>query len=141
MITFLIVAAIWANPPIALGAAGLFICFYLTVFFFIRKHSLKIGAQLRMTNKSIMISAQQFFGSMKTVLVHNKGDHFINQFADHSARQANLLPKARLFSFFPRTIIEPLAYGALVGIVLWMSSQGKTPVSYTHLTLPTTPYV
>ena len=127
-ISFLIVAAIMANPSIAFGAAGLFAVFYLTVFLFIRKHSLRIGAQLRMTNKRIMVSAQQFFGSMKTVLVHNKSDHFINQFAENSARQARLLPKARLFSFFPRTIIEPLAYGALVAVVVWMSFQGKTLV-------------
>ncbi len=128
VITFLIAGAIWANPPLALGAAGLFCVFYLTVFLFIRKRSLKIGAQLRMTNKRIMVSAQQFFGSMKTVLVHNKSEHFINQFAENSARQARLLPQARLFSFFPRTIIEPLAYGALVAIVVWMSSQGKSLV-------------
>ena len=127
-ISFLVTAAILANPQVAFGAAALFITFYLIVFLFVRKHSLRIGAQLRETNKRLMVSATQFFGAMKTVLVHDKADYFINRFAENSEKQARLLPRARLFSFFPRTIIEPLAYGALVGIVVFMASRGQSLV-------------
>jgi len=126
MITFLVLSVLLIYPEGAIGAALLFGTFYFLVFLFIRKHSLRIGAMLRQTNKRIMISAQQFFGSIKTVMVHDKSDYFINQFAENSARQASLLPKARIFSFFPRTIIEPLAFGAIIGIVLWMSGHGQS---------------
>ena len=125
-ILFLVTAAIAANPPVALGIAGLFGTFYALVYLFVRKHSLRIGAMLRSTNRNIMIYANQFFGSIKTVLVNEKADYFISKFVENSKRQSELLPKARLFSFFPRTMIEPLAYGALVAVVVVMAGRGES---------------
>ena len=78
----------------------------------------------------------------RETLLDLKLEHLTRELAGHSAPaalEANLAARFRAHASARRPQfwwIPPLALAAAVMLVTWI-----VPVSYTHLTLPTTPYV
>ena len=123
----LLVATIFlVDPAIAIGAGLLFGTFYLAVFAFFRRRARLISEGLREANKGAMIAAQQFFGGIKASLVHGKTRSFIKAFSKHSADQARLVPQIPICGNSPRYLIEPIAYGGLVAVVIVLAARGKS---------------
>ncbi|MGJ8696677.1 MAG: ABC transporter ATP-binding protein [Verrucomicrobiaceae bacterium] len=123
---FLILTIFLIQPQIAIGAGLLFGSFYLAVFLFFRRRASRISEGINVANQGSMIAAQQFFGGIKPSLVHGKTDYFIEAFAKHSREQARLMPQIPIFGNSPRYLIEPIAYGGLVAVVIWMAARGES---------------
>lgn len=113
------------QPLIALGAALGLGGFYATVFLQLRHRARRLGEGLQTANAGTYVAAQQFFGGIKPILVHGLGARFIQAFKRHSAAQARIQPLVPLFSNSPRYLIEPLALGALIAVILFYLLQGR----------------
>ena len=123
---FLVLTIFLFHPTIAVGSIILFGSFYLAVFLFFRSRASHISKGISIANKGSMIAAQQFFGGIKPARVSGKTEYFIEEFAKHSREQARLMPKIPIFGNSPRYLIEPLAYGGLVMIVIWITARGQS---------------
>jgi ATP-binding cassette, subfamily B, bacterial PglK len=124
-LAFLLLTVFLVQPVIALGAAVLLGGFYGIVFLLLRRRSHLLGEGLQNANRGAIITAQQFLGGIKPVLVHRKQRFFTDEFARHSAVQARLSPWVPIYGNGPRYLIEPIAFGGLVAAVIWLAAHGR----------------
>lgn len=113
------------QPGVALGAMlGLGIYYYLVLLWFQPK-AREIGSGLNTHYQGQLIAVQHLLSGIKPILVHDKAGYFIGQFRFHSTRLASLNFWIQLYSAGPRYLIEPLAFGGLVAIVVFMAWKGQ----------------
>jgi ABC-type multidrug transport system fused ATPase/permease subunit len=124
-LALLLLTIFLVHPLIALGAALGLGGFYATIFLRLRHRARRLGEGLQTANAGTHISAQQFFGGIKPILVHGKAPYFIGEFETFSAQQARLNPLIPIYSNTPRYLIEPIAFGGLVLVVVWLATQGR----------------
>jgi len=122
---FLLLTVFLVQPVIALGAALLLGGFYGIVFLLLRHRSHLLGEGLQKANVGTIITAQQFLGGIKPILVQGKQKFFTDEFARHSAAQARLYPWMPIYGNGPRYLIEPIAFGGLVAAVIWLAAHGR----------------
>jgi ATP-binding cassette subfamily C protein len=125
-LAFLLLTVFLVQPIIALGAAVLLGGFYGIVFMLLRHRSHLLGEGLQEANRGTIITAQQFLGGIKPILVHGKEKFFTEEFARHSAAQARLFPWVPIYGSGPRYLIEPIAFGGLVAAVIWLAAHGRS---------------
>lgn len=125
-LVLLLVTIFFIQPEIAAAAILIFGGLYSCVFLILRKRSRQLGIQLRAANQGTILSAQQFLAGIKPILVSDKADYFCNIFRKHSAEQARIYPLLPIFGNTPRYLIEPIAFGGLVVIVLYLSTHGQS---------------
>jgi ATP-binding cassette subfamily C protein len=124
-LVFLLLVIFLVHPSIALGSFFLFGGFYTLVFLGLRRRSRRLGEEINQANRGTMISAQQFLGGIKPIFIQGKADYFIRKFSQHSSAQARLYPYVPIFSNSPRYLIEPIAFGGLVAMVVWLAAEGR----------------
>jgi ABC-type multidrug transport system fused ATPase/permease subunit len=125
-LAFLLLTVFLVQPVIALGAALLLGGFYGIVFLLLRHRSHLLGEGLQEANRGTIITAQQFLGGIKPILVHGKQRFFTAEFARHSLAQARLFPWVPIFGNGPRYLVEPIAFGGLVAAVIWLAAHGRS---------------
>jgi ATP-binding cassette subfamily C protein len=79
----------------------------------------------RETNRKI----QQLFGGIKPIKVQGMERPFIEEFEHYSHREAILQSKQQILMLAPKQVIEPIAFGGLVLIVLIASGRGESITS------------
>lgn len=125
MVCLLVGAVFLVQPWVAIGAILLFGGFYLGVFLWIRPQTRMIGSKLQLNNVGFWKNAIQFLTGIKTVLVHGKSRYFMDRALDHSAAIGRFQSKIPIYSNGPRYLIEPIAFGGLVAIVIVLALQGR----------------
>ncbi len=125
LISMLAATVFYVQPFVAMGAVVLLGGFYLMAFLWIRPRTRKIGEMIQRHNVGFWKNTNQFLHAIKTVFVHGKTRYFIEKAIQHSAettKQQSLIP---IYANGPRYLIEPIAYGGLVSIVVVLALQGK----------------
>jgi ATP-binding cassette, subfamily B, bacterial PglK len=125
-LAFLLFTVFLVQPVMAIAAAVFFGGFYGAIFLLLRRRSRRLGEGIKQANRGTMIAAQQFLGGIKPILVHGRAAHFTGEFARHSAAQARLFPWLPIYGNGPRYLVEPLAFGGLVAVVVWLAAQGRS---------------
>ena len=126
VIIFLLVVGICAvQPRIALGAALLLGGFYLTVFVWIRPRLRNVAGGLQHHNVAMAREVTQMIHGIKTVKVHGKAPHFLARAGKNSREIGRLQSVIPVYSNGPRYLIEPLAFGGLVAVVVVLALQGR----------------
>jgi ATP-binding cassette subfamily C protein len=132
-VVLLLATLLLIDPLVAIGAALVFGAFYLGVFRFLGKRRRVITDGVKIANRGIMREAQQLLGGIKPIKVHRAEEPFLQSFRVHSKSQAQLMAWMPLYANGPRYLIEPLAFGGVVVLVLVYAARGE---SFTSL-LPT----
>jgi ATP-binding cassette subfamily C protein len=125
LISMLAATVFYVQPFVAIGAVVLLGGFYLMAFLWIRPRTRKIGQVIQKHNVGFWKNTNQFLHAIKPVFVHGKTRYFIEKAIQHSAettKQQSLIP---IYANGPRYLIEPIAYGGLVSIVVVLALQGK----------------
>ncbi len=123
-ITLLVALLFFVHPQIAIVATLTFGLFYFIVYRLFRKWRTRATEGFKVANRGTFTEAQQLFGGIKPVKVHCVEDAFINRFKFHSKQQARLSAWMALISSAPRYLIEPLAFGGVVVVVLISVTRG-----------------
>jgi ABC-type multidrug transport system fused ATPase/permease subunit len=118
LILLLVGGIFFVQPLIAIGILFLFGGFYLMVFVLIRPRMRAISGGLQLHNIGIAKRVYQFLHGIKPVLVHVKTGYFIDKAAEHSIHVGSLNSRLPFYSSSPRYLIEPIAFGGLVGVVV-----------------------
>lgn len=126
VLVILLVAAVFlVQPMVALGAIVLLGGFYLVALIWLRPRAKIIGEKLLHHYIQSAKNFNQFLYGIKTVLVHEKSEQFIQKTLEHSAQVSEYQSKIPIYSNGPRYLIEPIAFGGLVAIVVVMALQGR----------------
>lgn len=128
-IILLVATLFLVHPQIAISASlGLGI-FYAAVFGVLGRYRHRISEGLKEAFRGTYIEVQQMLGGIKPVKVHRAEETFIARFSIHSARNARLQAWSSILSNGPRYLIEPLAFGGLVVVVLIYAARGQDIVA------------
>ncbi|PQO38077.1 ABC transporter ATP-binding protein [Blastopirellula marina] len=125
IIVLLLATLVLVHPVVAVVGMVLLSSFYLIVFGVLARRRKVIADEMKTVNRGLMCEIQQLFAGIKAVKVHCVEEEFVARIQHLSTRQASLLAWMPIYSSFPRYLIEPLALGGLVAIVLAYSMNGK----------------
>ncbi len=126
VIVLLMVGGIFVVQPwVALGATLVFGGFYFVVFLWLRPRTRAVGEGLKRHNLGFWKNTSQFLQGIKTVLVHGKSRHFMDRALEHSARIGFFQSRMPIYSNGPRYMIEPVAFGGLMAIVVVLAFRGR----------------
>ena len=125
MVILLIGTVFLVQPWVAIGAIVGLGGFYLIVFLWLRPRTREIGSGLQLHNVGFWKNAIQFLHGIKTVLVSGRGRFFMDRALDHSAQMGRFQSQIPIYSNGPRYMIEPIAFGGLVAIVIVLALQGR----------------
>lgn len=126
LIVLLVGAIFFVQPWVALGAMIVFGGFYLLVFVWLRPRTRAVSEGLKTHNVGFWKNTNQFLHGIKTVLVHGKSRHFMDRALEHSARIGYFQAKIPTYSNGPRYLIEPVAFGGLMAIVVVLALRGQS---------------
>jgi len=127
VIVVLLIAAVFVVQPwVALGSAVIFGGFYLLVFVWLRPSTRAVSNGLQFHTVGFWKNTSQFLQGIKTVLVHGKSRHFMDRALEHSARIGDFSSKIPIYSNGPRYLIEPIAFGGLMAVVVFLALRGRS---------------
>lgn len=117
------------DPVIATVAAIALGGFYIVVFRILKQRRQRHSARMKVANRGAMREAQQLLGGIKPVKVHQSEDAFLSRYRIHSAEQAVLQKWMPVYQNTPRYLVEPLAFGGMVAIVVILAARGENLAS------------
>jgi ABC-type multidrug transport system fused ATPase/permease subunit len=112
------------QPVIALSAAVGLGGFYVITFRLLARKRREVDENLRTHTIGYYREALQMLGGIKPVKVHRAEEHFLAQFAGHSAIIAKMGARVAIFNS-ARYLVEPLAFGGLVVAVWLLAAKGR----------------
>jgi len=125
MVILLVGVLFLVQPWVAVEAIVVLGGFYLVVFLWLRPRNRVIGEDLQTHNAGFGKNTFQFLQGIKTVLVHGRSHYFMDKALYHSAAIGKAQSMIPIYSNGPRYMIEPIAFGGLVAIVIVLALQGK----------------
>jgi ATP-binding cassette, subfamily B, bacterial PglK len=115
----LIILLIIANPKLAamvglsLGGA------YLFIFYYVRNYLSKIGNRRSINNRLRFKTLSEAFGASKEIKFKGLEEIYIRRFSDFSQKFALSQASAQVISQLPRFILEAVAFGGIMLIILY----------------------
>lgn len=125
----LVIALFVIDPVIAGIAAVLFGGFYLGIYWILKQRRETISSRMKQANRGAMREAQQLLGGIKPVKIHQSEESMISRYARHSATKASLQKWMPVYNHTPRYLIEPLAFGGMVALVVLFAARGDDLLS------------
>jgi ABC-type multidrug transport system fused ATPase/permease subunit len=126
ILTLMAGAFLLAQPLVALGAITILGGYYLLVFVWLRPRTRLVSDGLHQHHLGFNKNTVHFLHGIKTILVQGKEKYFKDRALEHSAKVIELQSKIPLYTNGPRTLIEPVCFGALIFIVVVLAIQGRT---------------
>ncbi len=131
----IVVVLVWANPGAGLLVTAAVTVFAVMIFIFVRPEILRIAAvKRRSILKAQMVSSEAILG-VKEVKMAGAEDRFSALFDDQITIYAQGDAKAQQWLQIPRIVLEVIAYGALVGIGVYVILAGTQSAELTALLL------
>ncbi len=111
---------VFVDPKVAMimfgGLGGAYLIIYLS-----QKNYLKrIGVLRIKTNLLRYQSLQELLQGIKTIMVYNKREFFYNRYSQASWEFSNIQPKYNLLLSIPRSVLEFLAFGSILGVTIYL---------------------
>ncbi|WP_339663880.1 ABC transporter ATP-binding protein [uncultured Psychrobacter sp.] len=106
------------NPLIATIGVTLFVSGYTAIYRVIRKRIAKYGDHVSNTSTDRFRLMNEGFGGIKDILLYDRSHDFINQFEESGRVFAHAQGVNTALSQVPRYLMELLAFGALISLVL-----------------------
>ena len=125
LVSLLVLTVFLVQPMIALGAVILLGGFYFCVFLWLRPRTRHISSKLQFLHTAYAKQANQFLHGIKTVMVFGKSQYFIGKSLEYSQQLGKYQSKVPVYSNAPRYLIEPLAFGGLVAVVVILALNGR----------------
>lgn len=115
----LIILLIIANPKLALMVGLSLGGAYLFIFYFVRNYLSKIGNRRSINNRLRFKTLSEAFGASKEVKFKGLEEIYVRRFSDFSQKFALSQASAQVISQLPRFILEAIAFGGIMLIILY----------------------
>ncbi len=96
---------------------------YTMIFYFIRSHAKKIGKKRLKNNQLRFVTVSEAFGAAKEVKVGGLEEAYLKNFSDSAQIYAKSGASAVILSELPRYLLESIAFGGILLIILYSMSQ------------------
>ena len=126
LVVLLVSSIFLIQHKIAILAGILFGGYYVLALMIVRPKTKEVGANLEYSHVRLLKNVNQFLQGIKTMMVQEKGGVFIGKALEHSAQIGKYQAKIPIYSNAPRYLIEPLAFGGLVAVVVVMALHGSS---------------
>ncbi len=124
MVTIALIALlIIADPKLAMTVSVFLGGTYLLIFYFIRKYINRIGIERLRKNESRFKTIGEAFGAVKEVKFGGLEQVYNKQFSDSALTFAHTQASAQVVTHLPRFILEALAFGGILLIILIVMAQ------------------
>ncbi len=121
----LIAFLIYMNPLMALAVAGVLGGGYVATYMAIRGLTLRQGRERVAANHARFKVINEAFGGIKEVKLRSLEDYFLKSFDVPSKVFARTQSTNAILSQVPKYIIEAIAFGAVIGITLYLLATRK----------------
>ncbi|MDD1792385.1 ABC transporter ATP-binding protein/permease [Enterovibrio sp. ZSDZ42] len=114
-----IVVAIFAyNPIVALSGFFIFVIAYVALYRTIKARLKKNGEDISATSVHRFRLMNEGFGGIRDVLLLNRSKNFIDHFEESGVKFAEANGQNNALSLVPRYLMEFIAFGAMIGLIL-----------------------
>ncbi len=124
-LVFLAATLIIVDPLIACAAFLLISLYYASVFSFLKSRYSKASGEQKNAYRGVMKEAQQLLGGIKPIKVQNAEASFLDRYATHSKTLATVNTRLPIYYHAPKYILEPIAFGGIVAVVIIQAGIGK----------------
>lgn len=93
---------------------------YILVFYLVRKSLVALGVTIREENDARYRTVQDSFGALKDVKILGLEEIFWRRFYDPTFRFARAARMSQLIAEVPRNLLEALAFGSIIVLVLFL---------------------
>lgn len=128
-VIFLLVLLFVINPAVALGASVIFIGTYAMIFWGFRNKLRKLGEIRLETNHERSKIADEVFGAVKEVKLLSLEERYLARFQAPSRRMAGSESSMQLIGEMPRYLLESVAFGGIVLLILVLLVEGGSTVN------------
>ncbi|MFK7959650.1 MAG: ABC transporter ATP-binding protein [Phycisphaerales bacterium] len=122
LVTFLLILMLIVNPVVALGAFGSLLGAYLLIHLGFRGTLRRLGRDRLDASYGRLTSFTEAMTGVRAIRIEGVSPHFISRFERSSQRFSDLQPTYQILRQAPRYLIELVAYGGLVVVVLVLLS-------------------
>jgi len=124
MVTIALLSLILIIEPLITLAVGLTLGFsYSLIFYFVRNYLSKTGKQRLKNNQRRFTFVSEAFTGIKEVKVAGLEKTYINNFSNSANIFARTQASAEVISVLPRYLLEAVAFGGIILIILYMMSK------------------
>ncbi len=119
----LIILLVVADPKLAIIVAFTLGGSYVLVFYFIKSYLNKIGIKRLENNRLRFVTINEAFGAAKEVKVGGLEQIYTKRFSDSAKIYAKSTASMHLISSLPRFILEAIAFGGILLMILFIMSR------------------
>lgn len=119
LITILLIT----DPKLAIVVGFVLSLAYGLIFYFSKKYLIKIGKESLKNNQSRFTTITEAFGATKEIKVGGLEQKYIQRFSKPAQRFAIIRAYSQVISQLPRYLLEAIAFGGIMLIILYMMSQ------------------
>jgi ABC-type multidrug transport system fused ATPase/permease subunit len=113
------------NAELAIAAAAIIAGFYTVIYALVKRVIRRMGNErMEMLNRRFKTSAELLTG-IKPVKIQDREDHFASRFESASERFAALTSRYQAISELPRHLVELVAFGGVISLVVYLIVSGR----------------
>ncbi len=113
------------NPLMALGLAIFLGLAYLGIYGGLRRYLERIGNARMQESKERFQTVNEALGGVKEIKLLAKEGFFLKRYARTAERYAHYMAQSEVLAFLPKYLLDTLAFGGLVAILLYFLMSGK----------------
>lgn len=117
-LVLLVGAICWVNPVLCVFMGGTLGIFYWIAYILMKPLRVKTSEGLKAANRGAMREALQAIGGIKPIKLQGVERVFLERYSYWSEQQARLSKWIPVIGNSPRYLVEPIAFGAVVGLVI-----------------------
>lgn len=123
---FLLALLLVIDPFLAIRVILILGGFYCLIFFFVRHYLHSIGVASTQVVLERFKLANEAMSGIKDLKLRSSEEEFIKRFSVPSEANAKYSAKSSLISSLPRYALEPLAFGGIVTIIIYLIANDQT---------------
>lgn len=108
------------QPTLALLAVAIYGGLYLMVHLLRHSHLEQLGQRRLSALRERFVTFTEALRGIKTIRVEGASSSFLDRFEKASLEFSRIHPRYQLFNLIPRYTIELIAFGSIIGIVIYM---------------------
>ncbi|MBX2882802.1 MAG: ABC transporter ATP-binding protein/permease [Granulosicoccus sp.] len=127
--TMILVLLFYINPFVALTSIGVFFGPYLIMTYLRRAYLTDLGRERLLANSRRFITFSDLIVGIKAIKSAEADEYFVNRFEKPSRVFSQVQPKIYVSAATPRYVLESVAFGAVVAVIMYLSNRSTDLVS------------
>jgi ABC-type multidrug transport system fused ATPase/permease subunit len=125
LVFFLFLTLFFINPILTLAITFALSISYVLIYYLTRHYLFRLGTERLKSNTNRFSILNEAFGAFKAIKIGGLEEIYIKNFRKSAHQYAKTQSVSQIFIFTPRFILEGVAFGGVILIVILLINQGK----------------